>query len=191
MTASIDCTKLDDKALVQLMIQDHEPALSELYDRYGRLIFSVAHHIVGSGVLAEEITFDVFQRTWDKAHTYRANRAKVRTWMVSMARNRAIDVLRREGVRPEHNSLSWTELIGEPTARGNSPETAVALTLRRQKVRSALTELPDEQRQVLALAYFGGYSHSQIAEECDLPLGTVKTRIRLGMKKLRHLLQDI
>lgn len=164
-------------------------ALSVLYDRYGRLLYSVAYHLVGHQQLAEEITLDVFRRVWEKADSYRADRASVRTWLTSMTRNRAIDMLRREGVRPEHNSISWADLTVEPHTDGYSPETAVTRRMQQQRVHAALAELPQEQQDVLILAFFRGYSHSQIADQLEMPLGTVKTRIRLGMQKLRHQLQ--
>jgi RNA polymerase sigma-70 factor (ECF subfamily) len=109
-----------------------------------------------------------------------------------MTRYRAIDVLRREGVRPERNSISWAELTIEPISpnRNDNPEAAAATNLRKQRIRAAIAELPIEQQQVLALAYFKGHSHSQIAKILDKPIGTVKTRIRLAMQKLRWLLKD-
>jgi RNA polymerase sigma-70 factor (ECF subfamily) len=188
----VDYTVQDDETLIRLVAQERADALSELYDRYGRLIFSVAYNMVGVYGTAEEITLDVFQRVWTNAHRYRADRAKVSVWMVSMTRYRAIDVLRREGVRPERNSISWAELTIEPISpnRNDNPEAAAATNLRKQRIRAAIAELPIEQQQVLALAYFKGHSHSQIAKILDKPIGTVKTRIRLAMQKLRWLLKD-
>ena len=188
----MDYTGQDDETLIRLIAQEHADALSELYDRYGRLIFSVAYNMVGVYATAEEITLDIFQRVWTNAHRYRAERAKVSVWMVSMARHRAIDILRREGVRPERNSIGWSELPVEPVSpnRNEDPETAAAANLRKQRVRAAIIELPVEQQQVLALAYFRGYTHSQIAQILNKPIGTVKTRIRLAMQKLRWSLKD-
>jgi RNA polymerase sigma-70 factor (ECF subfamily) len=183
---------LDDAALLRCMAVEavRDDAMSELYDRYGRLVYTVALHAVGHQATAEEITLDVFRQAWQKADTYQPERAQVRTWLVSMARNRAIDVLRREAVRPEKNSLCWAVVMADPVADGENPETAVASNLRRQRVRRAITELPPEQQEVLLLAYYQGCSHSQIAEATGLPLGTVKTRIKLAMQKLRHALPD-
>ncbi len=186
---SVDLATTKDEALLTQIVNRQPEALGMLYDRYGRLLYSVAYHLVGNHQLAEEITLDVFRRVWEKADSYRADRASVRTWLTSMARNRAIDVLRREGVRPEHNSISWTELNFEPSAKDRSPETAVSNQMQQQKVHAALAELPQEQQDVLFMAFFRGYSHSQIADQLEMPLGTVKTRIRLGMQKLRHMLQ--
>lgn len=186
---SVDLLTSEDQALLHQIVNREAEALSVLYDRYGRLLFSVAYHLVGDHNLAEEITLDVFRRVWEKADSYRAERASVRTWLTSMARNRAIDMLRRASVRPEHTSISWAELNFEPHTGERSPETAVSQQMQSQKVHAALAELPQEQQDVLTLAYFHGYSHSQIANQLDLPIGTVKTRIRLGMQKLRHTLQ--
>ncbi|MGD2048872.1 MAG: sigma-70 family RNA polymerase sigma factor [Chloroflexota bacterium] len=180
----------DDLDLIELIDQKNEAALSELYDRYHRLIFSVALNVVGRQEEAEEVTLDVFTRVWEKAHTYRSDRAKVSTWLTRLARNRAIDVLRRENVRPMKHSVSWADVWPEPQDGKELPESAVQLTLQKKRVRQAITALPDFQKEVLALAYFKGYSHSEIAQALDLPLGTVKGRIRGGMQKLRFLLKD-
>lgn len=175
---------------MELIAQANEGALGTLYDRYGRLVFSVAYGVVGHHSTAEEITLDVFTRVWRKADTYNADLAKVSTWLTRMTRNRAIDVLRREEVRPLKHSISWAEIIYEPTSDHANPERATDLTLQKQRVRAALDELPETQREVLALAYFKGLSHRQIAELLGQPLGTVKGRIRGGMKKLRQVLGD-
>ncbi len=181
---------LDDESLIRLIRQARGEALSELYDRYGRLVFSLAFNSVGDRATAEEITQDVFLRVWQRASQYRADRGKVSTWLTGITRHRAIDQLRRRGVRPEQHSVSWAEVSpgGEPVADG--PEEATSLALQRERVRAAVASLPEEQRQVLALAYFQGLSQSQIAEALDLPLGTAKTRVRLGMQKLRELLRE-
>ena len=161
-----------------------EAALGELYDRYARLIFSVALNVVGNRQSAEEVTLDVFTRLWQKAGTYRAEKAKVVTWLSRLARNRAIDILRSEQIRPAGHSISWAEAGPEPQADDN-PERSAHLALEMQRVRQAMASLPAAQQEVLALAYFKGYSHSEIAKILDLPLGTVKARIRGGMQKLR------
>lgn len=176
--------------LIELIAQKNEKALAELYDRYHRLIFSVAINVVGRQEEAEEITLDVFTRVWEKADTYQVERAKVNTWLTRMARNRAIDVLRRENVRPMKLSVQWADVAPEPASSENTPEESVQELERKNRVRRALAELPDTQQEVLALAYFKGYSHSEIAMALDLPLGTVKGRIRSGMQKLRMMLQD-
>jgi RNA polymerase sigma-70 factor (ECF subfamily) len=186
----VDHSTLDDETLIRLVAHAQADALSALYDRYNRLVFSLALNVVGDYETAEEITLDVFTRVWERARTYRAEQAKVSTWLTSITRYRAIDELRRRGARPEQHSLEWAEVAPDAMPHVNGPETAAELALQRQRVRAALAELPEEQQQVLALAYFKGYTHREIAEELEQPLGTVKTRIRLAMQKLRETLQD-
>lgn len=188
---NVNVAQATDTALIQAIAQQQEAALSELYDRYGRLVYTIAYRIVGHPQNAEEITLDIFTNIWQKAHTYRPDQAKVSTWLTHMTRNRAIDSLRREAVRLHKHSISWAEVIQEPESQRDSPETAVHLTLQQQQIRAAIATLPEEQQDVLALAYFKGYSHSEIAQVLDQPLGTVKGRIRAGMQKLRILLQDV
>lgn len=188
----MDYSSLDDGKLITLVAKGNSNALSELYDRYNRLVFSLALRIVGDQAASEEITQDVFLRIWKKAETYQPEQAKVSTWLTSIARYRSIDLLRRRGVRPESNSVSWPELSHSaiPSTDGRGPEVDASRSLQGERVRAALEQLPAEQLQALSLAYYQGYSHSQIAEELDIPLGTIKTRIRLGMQKLRQMLQE-
>jgi RNA polymerase sigma-70 factor (ECF subfamily) len=186
----MDYAALDDQTLIGLIIHARAEALSVLYDRYNRLVFSLALHSVGDQATAEEITQDVFFRVWQQARQYRADRGKVSTWLTSITRHRAIDQLRRRGSRPEEYSVSWAEIAPQAEPAANGPEGAVSLGMERERVRAAIARLPQEQQHMLALAYFQGLSQSQIAEATGQPLGTVKTRIRLGMQKLRELLQD-
>lgn len=186
----MDYSALNDQTLIRLIVRADSDALSELYDRYSRLVFSLAVNSVGDRATAEEITLDVFTRVWQKASTYRAEQAKVSTWLTSITRYRAIDELRRRDARPEHASLAWADVAPDGMPRVDGPEEVAQRSLQRQWVRDAVATLPEEQRQALALAYFRGYSHREIAETLDQPLGTVKTRIRLAMQKLHDMLQD-
>jgi RNA polymerase sigma-70 factor (ECF subfamily) len=186
----VDYKKFDDAALLRLIARTQEPALGELYDRYRRLVYSMALNATGDAGLAEEITQDVFLRVWNKAETYRPEQGKVITWLSSIARYRSIDLLRRQAIRPEGNRAAWAEEGNSLISDGPDIEGEVMISQRQQVVRKAINQLPVEQRQALAYAYFQGYSHSEIAEVLKEPLGTVKTRIRLGMQKLRHLLQE-
>jgi RNA polymerase sigma-70 factor (ECF subfamily) len=187
----MDYSLLDDASLIREVAAGRPAALSALYDRYGRLVYSLAFRAVGDAGAAEEITQDVFVNIWDRAASYRPEQAKVSTWLTSIARHRAIDVLRRRGVRPEGHSVDWEAATPEATtARIAGPEQAVEQYLEQQRVRAAVASLPEEQRRVLSLAFFEGLSHSEIATALDQPLGTVKTRIRLAMQKLRQLLED-
>lgn len=170
----------------------HNEALGTLYDRYGRLVFTVAVHVVGDRETAEEITQDVFVRVWEGAGTYRVELARVSTWLVGITRHRAIDELRRRGARPEKLRVDWPEDIGMDYLDGlpveNGPQEAVEANLSRQEIRRAIQALPPEQRVVLNLAFFMGLSHNQMAEFLGQPLGTVKSRVRLAMQKLRETL---
>lgn len=188
----LEFTSLEDEILMRLVAHGVPEALSELYDRYARLVYSLALNTVGNAHSAEEIVQDVFFRVWEKADTYRAEQSKVSTWLSSIARNRAIDVLRKRKVRPEGQSVAWNDVIQETITRkdGYDPEEQVEQSLEARRVRAALASLPVEQQKVLTLAYFFGYTQSQIAVELREPLGTVKTRIRTAMQKLRELLVD-
>ncbi len=193
----MDYTSLDDASLLSMIAAARdEPipteALGALYDRYGRLVYTVAIHVVGDAETAEEVTQDVFVRVWEGAHTYRADMAKVSSWLVSICRHRAIDELRRRGVRPEKDSAGWPDDIGLDTMDGlpvfDGPEDLVEDRLQRSGIRQVINTLPPEQREALGLAYFKGLSHSQIAELLGEPLGTVKSRIRQAMQKVRDAL---
>jgi RNA polymerase sigma-70 factor (ECF subfamily) len=188
-TASDDASN-GDQILIRLVANGQPEALAQLYDRYRRLVISLALAIVGDLATAEEVTLDVFMRVWQKAGTYRADRARVSTWLTHITRNQAIDVLRRRGARADDRSLAWDELTNEATRPADDPQELAEQALRRERVRLAVSQLPREQRQALALAYFRGYSQSDIARLLDQPLGTVKTRIRLAMRRLRSLLAD-
>lgn len=189
----MDYKKFDDQTLMRLIAQSQENALSELYDRYRNLVYSMALNVVSDPAVAEEITQDVFIRVWDNAGIYQAERAKVVTWMASLTRHRSIDVLRSLKVRPEGHSIPWDTGEGELSTYGANPnhvEQEVEISQKRQRIRHALSTLPEEQREVLAYAYFQGYTHREIAEVLKQPIGTIKTRIRLAMQKLRLLLEQ-
>ena len=181
-----------DEALLQAIARKQSSALGLLYDRYGKLVFSLAFHIVYDEAVAEEVTQEVFLQVWNKAESYQAGLGKVSTWLTSVARHRAIDILRRRHIRPEGHRVDWEE--GE---EGEDPqfidpinvETQVELALQSKSIRQAISHLPQDQQHALALAYFQGLSHQEIAEMTGEPLGTIKTRIRLAMQKLREALQ--
>jgi len=178
----------DDVDLITMISQGDSTALDQLYERYHRLIFSIAINSIGDHALAEEITLDIFTRVWQKANQYRPEKAQVSTWLVSMTRNRCIDMLRRQRARREHQRVDWAEVQSVP-GKAN-PEASAALRMQKQRVREAVHQLPSDQREALALAFFKGYTHREVAEQLELPLGTVKTRIRLAMKKLRDALSE-
>jgi len=190
MKSSVDYARYDDERLISLIAQLREEALAQLYDRYKHLIFSIALAIVDDRLTAEEITLDVFMRVWQKAGSYRADQAKVRTWLTHITRHHAIDVLRRRSTRPDHYAINWDGVTPTPTLSAQDPQELVELSLRRERVRAALAQLPEDQKRALALAYYGGLTQLEIAELLKQPLGTIKTRIRLAMQKLCNILQD-
>lgn len=181
---------LEDTELMRRIARSGTDALDELYERYSRLVFSLAMNVLGDRDSAEEVLQDVFLSVWNNAGSFRSERAKVSTWLASIARNRAIDLLRGRSSRPKSISLTWEVASRSEDTGVNDPETEVEVQHTRQRVQKAIATLPTEQKEVLALAYFVGYSHRQIAEHTGLSLGTVKTRIRLAMQKLRRLLAD-
>lgn len=182
---------MDDASLLRLIAQSRQDALGELYDRYSRLVYSLALHSLGDPGSAEEVTQDVFLRVWEKAQTYRADQAKVSTWISSIARYRTIDVMRRQNVRVDASSIAWEDAPGDFLKTGDpGPELQTEQSLEKIRVHQALRTLPEEQRSTLAMAFFQGLSHSEIAAAQQQPLGTVKTRIRLAMQKLREVLVE-
>jgi RNA polymerase sigma-70 factor (ECF subfamily) len=185
----MDFSLLDDGDLINLISHAQEDALSELYDRYSALIYSVSMNAVGDRMLAEEITQDVFVRVWERAVTYRSEHGSVATWLASIARNRAIDVFRYNQARRRNLDISWAMAENLDPPAPQNVEVEIDLAQRVQYVRWAVMQLPIEQQKALSLAYFQGLSHPEIAQVLGEPLGTVKTRIRLAMLKLRDLLK--
>lgn len=186
----MDYQKFDDESLIRLIVKNQPEALGELYERYNRLVFGMAVNAVGDQALAEEITQDVFLRVWNKASTYQAEQGKVSSWIAGITRNRAIDVFRHRRNRAEMYSISWEEISLFDPPDSQNVELEIEAKHNKQRIQQALYQLPHEQREALALAYFRGYTHEEIAEALGQPLGTIKTRIRLGMEKLRQLLAE-
>ena len=185
----MDYTKLDDSALVALVARRDEAALGALYDRYHRLVYSLALRVVGERALAEEIVADAFVSVWRAASSFVEERGRFVAWLTSVTRHRAIDELRRLSVRPEGSAVELDEAIR--TSGPDPLEDVVDIRQRRQVVRGVLAQLPDAQREALELAYFGGLTQQEIADKTNTPLGTVKTRMRLGLLKMRDELQRL
>ena len=188
---TVNYSNVDDEGLLRLIAHADKAALGHLYDRFGGLVFSIALKSVGQPETAEEITQDVFLRVWQNAGSYQVQRGKVSTWIASIARNRAIDMIRRHNIRPESQSVNWELVPPNNLPHADTLESKVVSSERRNQVRSAIASLPKDQQEALALAFFWGFSHQEVADFLDAPLGTVKTRIRLGMIKLRGLLEEI
>jgi len=175
-----------DAQLLEGIAQRDESSLAALYDRYHLLAFSLALRVVNDRGRAEDVVQDAFLSVWRKAGSYVEGRGSVKTWLTSIVRNRAIDLVR---AKRESDSDDEAVLLAIRDPRPSVIEQVTA-TLDRDVIRGAIGELPLEQRQAIAMAYFEGRSHSEIADVTGLPLGTVKSRIRLGMHRLRDLLQQ-
>ena len=173
--------------LVGRIARGDAEALGELYDRYGRVAFGMLYRMLPSPEAAEEVSLDAFHAVWQRADSYKPERGPVRTWLLAICRNAAIDWRRTRGKRAEREVSINT--AGELLAEGKVDERVVD-ALRAERVREAVAALPAEQRDVLSLAFWGGYSQSEIAARTNTPLGTVKSRVRLGMTKLRERLVD-
>jgi RNA polymerase sigma-70 factor (ECF subfamily) len=183
-------SELGDEELVARAARTEPESIRVLYSRYGRLVYSLAIHMVGDRSAAEEITQDAFMRVWEKAASYDAAKSKVATWLSRITRNLSIDLLRKRGRAGEHVS----ELREEPTMDGDridhDPVRSQELSIQREEVRAAVASLPEQQRRALSLAFYQGLTHTQIAERLGEPLGTVKTRIRDAMHALRDRLDE-
>src|SRR5215210_6357977 len=174
---------LADEDLISLVEAADAEAFATLYDRHSRAAFSLAYRMMGERQAAEDLAQDAFLKVWRGASSYRAERGSVRTWILSIVHNRGIDQIRSQASRRRAQ-----ERI-EASAPRSQPSEAFAETLRnsqRDQVREALNTLPTEQLKILELAYFSGYTHVEISDLLGLPLGTVKGRMRLGLKKIRE-----
>ena len=184
-----DIRNLADEEVMQLVGEGDPRAFELLYDRHGSAAFSLAYRMVGDRVLAEDISQEAFLSIWRSRMRYDSARGSVRTWVLGIVHNRAIDALRRGSVHERRR-----EEFEGVEERHESPERTDVEAARREEarsVRSALDTLPVDQRRTIELAYFGGFSHSQIAELLYEPIGTIKGRMRLGLGKLRDQLSDL
>jgi RNA polymerase sigma factor (sigma-70 family) len=180
---------LEDAALVALVVEGDAMGLETLYGRYGRASYGLARRILTDDRLAEDVVQEVFLTLWRDASRYDGSRGSFSTWLLSMTHHKAVDSVRREeNQRKRRAPVDVLEFTESPD---RSPEDEVWSTLRRERVRLALADLPDAQREALGLAYFGGYTQREIAMLTGTPLGTVKTRMLSGMRKMRDQLQVV
>ena len=180
-------THLSDEALVALVARDDEDALAELYDRVGRTAYGLALRVLRDERHAEDAVQEAFLQVWRSAATFTPERAKASTWILTLVHRRAVDLVRREQRRqaePLADDAAGVAVEAEQT------DEAAWLRFERERVQSALKRLPDLQRETLELAYYGGFSQSELAERLGVPLGTIKSRMFAGLARLRELLDE-
>lgn len=180
-----DLAHLSDEALVALVARSEEAALAELYDRHGRTAYGLARRILRDEALAEDAVQETFLAVWRSAARFVPERGKASTWLLTLAHRRAVDLVRREDRRraePLHDAVDSTTETGA--------DENVWLRYERERVQRALKQLPDQQREALELAYYGGFTQSELAERLGQPIGTIKSRMFAGLGRLRELLGE-
>jgi len=175
---------LSDEALVALAARSEQSALAELYDRYSRPAYGLALRVLRDEALAEDAVQEAFLALWRTAARFVPERGKASTWILTLVHRRAVDLVRRE----ERRRTDLLEQAAEPG--GGAVDEEAWLRLQRERVQGALTQLPDQQREALELAYYGGFTQSELAERLGQPLGTIKSRMFMGLSRLRELLGD-
>ena len=185
----MNVSKPSDEELLQLIAKRNADAFEALYDRHAQIIYNLVLRIVGETSVAEELVQECFWLVWQKASDYRGAGAAA-AWIYRIARNRGLDRLRQRHARPQTVALELEEAPGAFGGYGQLPslETTVEQSWEQQQVRQSLASIPEEQRVILELAYFEGMTQSEIADYLSLPIGTIKSRIRLGVEKLERLL---
>lgn len=181
---TVDLQEIADEELIERIQRGEQASLTALYDRHRSLAYALALRVVRDPQRAEDVVQDAFLSVWRKAASYALSRGSVRTWLGSIVRNRAIDVVRASRERTLPDAAPLLGIVDPRPAVDDE----VAVRFDGERVRSAILGLPDDQRQAISLAFYSGLSHSEIADETGIPLGTVKSRIRLGMQRLRSTL---
>jgi RNA polymerase sigma-70 factor (ECF subfamily) len=174
----------EDIALVEQIAAGRQEALAALYARHGTACYRLARHITASGPLAEDAVQEAFVGLWRACQSYHAGRGSVRNWLLALTHHKAVDLVRRESAEHRRQAAQAVAQAADPP-RSEDPAAAAWTGMQAEQVRAALGELPEAQRRALTLAYFGGYTQSQIAEITGVPLGTVKTRMFTAMRRLR------
>ncbi|WP_299489538.1 sigma-70 family RNA polymerase sigma factor [Acaryochloris sp. IP29b_bin.137] len=180
----------EDLVLIHQVAEQNQAALSMLYDRYAGIIYAIAYKMLGSVEEAEEVVLDVFDQVWRTAFKYDRSRSRVDSWLFMQARSRTLDRLRKRQRQAKVVEASTVNAPIESDTKMALPEEHALIQERRDLVQVAMAQIPPEQQQVIELAYFQGLSQSEIAKQTGLSLGTVKTRIRLGLSKLRGILDQ-
>jgi RNA polymerase sigma-70 factor, ECF subfamily len=181
-----DLRSLADEDLMQLVRRGEAAAFELIYERHAQAAFSLAYRMAGSRGVAEDVVQEAFLSIWRSGARYERARGSVRTWVLGIVHHRAIDALRRSFVHERRRASD--EGIDETLETGERTDVEAARHEEAATVRAALGHLPPEQSQVIELAYFGGFTHTEIAEMLETPVGTIKGRMRLGLEKMRHAL---
>ena len=183
--------ELSDEALINAIAGGAVWAMEPLYQRYNRILYSLAYRTVADHQVAEDLLQDAFLSVWRRATSYSPQSGAVRSWLISIVHHRSIDYLRAVRRRAGLKEVTWEEVeLDERTAFPDVWEEALR-SVQSAQLRAALMNIPSEQRMVIELAYFQGWTHSEIAAGCEIPLGTVKARMRLGLSHLRVLLAQM
>ena len=175
---------LSDEALVALVARSDDDALAELYDRFGRVAYGLALRIVRDPALAEDVVQEAFLAVWRSAGRFVAERGKAQTWLLTLVHRRGVDLVRREQLRRAE------PLTAAPEASAEVTDEQAWLSLQRGHVQEALKKLPDQQREAIELAYYGGFTQTELADRLGEPLGTIKSRMFAGLARLRDLLAE-
>jgi RNA polymerase sigma-70 factor (ECF subfamily) len=178
-----DLAHLSDEALVALAARSDETALAELYDRFGRAAYGLALRVLRDPALAEDAVQEAFLDVWRQADRFVPQRARASAWLFTFVHRRAVDVVRREERRRAE------PLEDAPVALGGAVDDEAWLRFERERVQAALRQLPDAQREAIELAYYGGFTQSELADRLGEPLGTIKSRMFSGLARLRELLE--
>ena len=181
---------LTELELLQQVAQHDQQALLTLYQQYGNLVYSLSLRVLRQPVMAEEITQDIFLKLWRQPDRWNPSLGQFSSWLLTITRNAAIDRLRREGRQATLASWEQSDEVDHRLSDADSFVAGQANWVNGQVLRRLLQSLPSEQRQLIELAFYDGYTHSELAELLQLPLGTVKTRLRMGMQKLRTLWEE-
>ena len=181
----VNGSNAEDAALIQRMVDADETALGALYDRWLRSLYSLVLHLLRDPDEAEDVVEETFWQAWRKADSYEPSKGAVSTWLLTIGRRKALDRLRARK-RNREDSIEGESGFADLPSGSPDPESQAEGSELRESVRAALRDLPNEQREVLELGYFSGLSQAEIAEKTGQPLGTVKTRMRLAMQKLRE-----
>jgi RNA polymerase sigma-70 factor (ECF subfamily) len=175
---------LSDEAVVALAARSDELALAELYDRFGRVAYGLALRMLRDSALAEDAVQEGFLAVWRNAHRFVPERAKASTWILTLVHRRAVDIVRREERRRADALELAPELLSE------SADESAWLRLQRERVQAALKQLSDPQREALELAYYGGFTQTELAEKLGQPIGTIKSRMFTGLSRMREVLGE-